>query len=64
MIELGIVLFSMISAMLSFLLIRGYERFEKSELTSYVLLFVWGAFLFGLSLSRFTATVQLASLAR
>jgi hypothetical protein len=64
MIQAGIILFSIVSAMLCFLVIRKYEQLEKSELTSYLLLFVWGSFLFGLSLTRLTAMVQLVSLVR
>jgi hypothetical protein len=64
MIETGIVFFSIISAVLCFLVIRKYEQLEKSELTSYLLIFVWGSFLFGLSLTRLTAMVQLVSLVR
>jgi hypothetical protein len=58
MIGMGIVIFSFISAMFSFLLLKRFERFEKAELASYLLLFVWGSFLFGLSLTRFTDLVR------
>lgn len=64
MIGTGIVFFSIVSAMLCFLVIRKYEQLEKSELTSYLLLFVWGSFLFGLSLTRLTGIMQFVSLVR
>ena len=58
MIGTGIVIFSFISALLSFALLKRFERFEKAELASYLLLIVWGSFLFGLSLTRFTGAVH------
>jgi hypothetical protein len=58
MIGMGIVIFSIVSAILSFLMLKRYERFEKAELASYLLLIVWGSFLFGLSLTRFTEAVR------
>ncbi len=61
MIGTGIVFFSIVSAVLCFVVIRIYEQLEKAELTSYLLLFVWGSFLFGLSLTRLTSMVQLVS---
>jgi len=64
MIETGIFLFSILSAGICFLVIRKYEKFDKSELTSYFLLFGWGSFLFGLSLMRLTAIVHFAGLVR
>ena len=64
MIETGIVLFSILSAWLCFLVIRKYEKFEKSELTSYFLLFGWGSFLFGLSLTRLATIINLVAVAR
>lgn len=51
----GTFLFSIISAAFSFLVIRKYESIEKSELMSYLLIFVWGAFLFGMYIARTTA---------
>ncbi|MBI5102902.1 MAG: hypothetical protein HZB33_13845 [Nitrospirae bacterium] len=60
MIEAGIIFFSVVSAVLCLLVIRKYERIEKSELTSYALLFGWGSFLFGLSLTRLAAVINLA----
>ncbi len=64
MIGAGIFFFSIVSAVLCFVVIRKYEQLEKSELTSYLLIFVWGSFLFGLSLTRLKAMIQLVSLAR
>jgi len=64
MIESGILLFAVISALGAFVLIRKYDRLEKSELTSYLLVFVWGAFLLGLSLTRFSEIVQAAGTGR
>lgn len=58
MIGIGILLFSFISAMLSWLLLKRYERFEKAELASYMLLCIWGAFLFGLSLTQLAGGVR------
>ncbi|TAN41027.1 MAG: hypothetical protein EPN25_05555 [Nitrospirae bacterium] len=62
MIETGVVLFSLLSAGLCFLVVKRYEQIEKSELTSYFLLFGWGSFLFGLSLTRLTTIIHLAGL--
>jgi hypothetical protein len=64
MIEIGIVIFSVLSTVISFHLIRKFERFEKAELTTYMLLFAWGAFLFGLSLTRLTDMAQLVAVVR
>lgn len=58
MIGMGIAIFSFVSALLSFLLLKRYERFEKAELASYLLLIVWGSFLFGLSLTQFADAVR------
>ncbi|MGC2064476.1 MAG: hypothetical protein WA610_16020 [Thermodesulfovibrionales bacterium] len=58
MIGMGIAVFSIVSAMLSWLLLKRLERFEKAELASYILLIVWGSFLFGLSLTRLTDAVR------
>ncbi len=58
MIGTGIVIFSIISAMLPLILLKRYERFEKAELASYLLLIVWGSFLFGLSLTQFADAVR------
>ena len=62
MMATGILVFSIISASLSFQLIRKFERFEKAEIMSYLLLFVWGAFLFGIYISRPSTGIQLVSL--
>ena len=58
MIGMGIVIFSFVSAMFSWVLLKRFERFEKAELASYLLLIVWGSFLFGLSLTRLTDVVR------
>lgn len=58
MIGAGIVIFSFISAMLSFALLKRFERIEKAELASYLLLTVWGSFLFGLSLTQLADAVR------
>ena len=64
MIETGILIFSILSGGLCFLVISKYDQIEKSELTSYLLLFGWGSFLFGLSLTRLTAVIHLVSMVR
>lgn len=64
MMAIGILFFSIISAAFSFLIIRKYERFEKAEIMSYLLLLVWGAFLFGMYIARPSTGIQLVSLLR
>ena len=64
MMATGILVFSIISAALSFQLIRKFERFEKAEIMSYLLLFVWGAFLFGIYIAKPSTEIQLVSLFR
>lgn len=64
MITTGILVFSIVSTILSFLVLKKYERFEKAEIMSYLLLFVWGAFLFGIYIARPSTGIQLVSLFR
>lgn len=61
MVVMGTFMFSVISVVLSILIIRKFERFEKTELMTYLLLFVWGAFLLGIYVARPATGVQLVS---
>ena len=64
MMAICILIFGIVSSAFSFMVIRKFEKFEKTELMSYMLLFIWGAFLFGIYLSRLTDKVLLVSLLR
>ena len=64
MMTTGILVFSIVSTILSFLVIRKFERFEKAELISYVMLIVWGAFLFGIYIARSADKVLVAGIFR
>ena len=61
---ISMILFSLISALSTYFIIRHYEKIDRAELASYVTILVWVAFLFGISAGRIAAPIFAAGLAR
>ena len=64
MVVIGTFILIIASSVFSFLIIRKFESFEKTELMSYLLLFFWGAFLLGIYVARPASSVELVSFLR
>jgi hypothetical protein len=48
----GVLVFSVIVVIISALFFRRYEKMEKAETITYVVLIAWGSLLWGLILSK------------
>ena len=48
----GVLLFSVIVAIIIFLIFRRYEEMEKAQIATYVVLIAWGSLFWGLMLSK------------
>ena len=48
----GVILFAVIIAIISLLIYRRYEKLERTELATYVVLIGWGSLFVGLMLSK------------
>lgn len=48
----GVVIFSLFAVLVSCLIFKRYEKIERAELSTYVVLIAWGSLLWGLFLSR------------
>jgi hypothetical protein len=49
---IGTFIFSLLCILCAFILISRYEKFEKAQAATYVVLIAWGAFIFGVALSH------------
>ena len=48
----GVLLFSVIVVIISALILKRYEKMEKAETVTYVVLIAWGSLMWGLFLSK------------
>lgn len=48
----GVLLFSILSAGVSFVIFKKYETLEKAELSTYIVFIAWGSLLLGLFMAR------------
>jgi len=50
----GVFLFSVIVVIIAAIILRRYEKMEKAEIVTYVVLIAWGSLFWGLILSKCT----------
>jgi hypothetical protein len=48
----GVLLFSVIMVIIAVLILRRYEKMEKAETVTYIVLVAWGSLCWGLILSK------------
>jgi hypothetical protein len=48
----GVMLFSILSGGVSFVIFKKYETLEKAELSTYITFIAWGSLLFGLLMAK------------
>lgn len=49
---MGILIFAVVCGLLALFVIRRFERLERAEAASYLVVIAWGALFFGITLAR------------
>jgi hypothetical protein len=52
MLLIGMLLFSILAIVVSFVIFKKYETLERAEVSTYIALIAWGSLLFGYFMSK------------